>query len=258
MQVCEAAVERRLGQRGDGLEQRYGHLRADDRSGLEHLLGLGGQPVDAGRQHRPDRVRHLGWEPEVPVLPHRPGQFLQKQGIPGGFRQEVLHQGLWHRRRVQHGLHHAPAVLGTQPRQGELGRIGLLHPRAADSPAGRSRAAAAARWPAAPPPPSDRPGRWDRSSAGSPPPPGAAAVGSPGAAAGAGWQRSGCGSPGGCAQRAVPRRRARRAGAAGTAPPRRDAMPIAWRCCCTLAVIAAGLSASVQPQACRRRSRTGP
>ena len=63
------------------------------------------------------------------MLPHRPGEFLQKQGIPGGFRQEVLHQGLWHRRRVQHGLHHASTVCGTQPRQGKLGRIGLLHPR---------------------------------------------------------------------------------------------------------------------------------
>ena len=153
------------------------------------------------------------------MLPHRPGEFLQKEGIPRGFRQEVLHQGLWHRRRVQHGLHHAPTVFGTQPRQGKLGRIGLLHPR---GPIARPEGHEQQERHVGQPLHQfrrDRPGRWDRSSAGSPPPPGAAAVGSPGAASGAGWQRSGCGSPGGCARRAVPRRRACRAGAAGTAPP---------------------------------------
>jgi hypothetical protein len=40
---------------GDGQEERHGHVRADDRSGLEQPLGLRRQAVDACRQDRPAR-----------------------------------------------------------------------------------------------------------------------------------------------------------------------------------------------------------
>jgi hypothetical protein len=42
LQVHKATPERFLGQIGDGLQQRKGHVRADDRSGLQEALLLGG------------------------------------------------------------------------------------------------------------------------------------------------------------------------------------------------------------------------
>ncbi|HEX2184457.1 MAG TPA: hypothetical protein VHN78_03000, partial [Chloroflexota bacterium] len=48
----EAQVERRLRPLGNGLEEREGHMRADDRRGLEQALLVGWQPIDAGRQDR--------------------------------------------------------------------------------------------------------------------------------------------------------------------------------------------------------------
>ena len=52
LEVREAATERRLGQLGNGLQQRQGDLGAIDRSRLEQTLLLGRQPIDAGRQDR--------------------------------------------------------------------------------------------------------------------------------------------------------------------------------------------------------------
>ena len=59
LQVRQAAVERLLGHVGNGLEQGQGYLCADDGRGLQQALLLGRQPVDAGRQHRLHRGRHL-------------------------------------------------------------------------------------------------------------------------------------------------------------------------------------------------------
>ena len=59
LQVREAAVQRLLGQLGNGLQQRQGHLGANDGGGLEQALLLRRQPVDARRQHRLHRGRHL-------------------------------------------------------------------------------------------------------------------------------------------------------------------------------------------------------
>ena len=59
LQVRQAAVQRRLGHVGNGLQQGQGHLRANHRGGLEQPLLLRRQPVDARRQHRLHRGRHL-------------------------------------------------------------------------------------------------------------------------------------------------------------------------------------------------------
>ena len=59
LEVRQAAVQRLLGQLGNGLQQGQGHLRANDRGGLEQALLLRRQAVDARRQHRLHGGRHL-------------------------------------------------------------------------------------------------------------------------------------------------------------------------------------------------------
>jgi hypothetical protein len=59
LQMCKAAMQRRLGQLGNGLEQGQGYLGADHGGGLEEVFFLGGQAIDARRQHRLHRSRHL-------------------------------------------------------------------------------------------------------------------------------------------------------------------------------------------------------
>ena len=59
LQVRQAAMERLLGQLGNGLQQGQGHLGADDGGGLQQALVLRRQPVDACRQDRLHRRRHL-------------------------------------------------------------------------------------------------------------------------------------------------------------------------------------------------------
>src|SRR5262249_51976783 len=63
LQMGEAAVERRLGQLGNGLQERQGHLCANDRCCLQQLFLLRRQPVDTRREHCLYRGRHLNtWE----------------------------------------------------------------------------------------------------------------------------------------------------------------------------------------------------
>jgi hypothetical protein len=59
LEVRQATVQRRLGQFGNGLEQRQGHLGANDSRGLEEPLLLRRQPVNAGGQHGLYCRRHL-------------------------------------------------------------------------------------------------------------------------------------------------------------------------------------------------------
>ena len=83
LQVGQAAVERLLGQLGNGLQQRQGHLGANHGSRLQEALLLGWQPVDARRQHR----LHGGWYLDGRQgLPQAIGPTLADQD-PG------LHQG---------------------------------------------------------------------------------------------------------------------------------------------------------------------
>jgi hypothetical protein len=58
LEVRETAMQRRLGQLGDGLQQRQGDLRPDDGSGLEEPFLLRWEPIDARGQHR----LHRGWD----------------------------------------------------------------------------------------------------------------------------------------------------------------------------------------------------
>ena len=63
LQVGEATVYRVLRYLGDGLQQRQGHLGADDCRGLQELFFLRRQPIDARGQHRLYRSRYLNtWE----------------------------------------------------------------------------------------------------------------------------------------------------------------------------------------------------
>jgi hypothetical protein len=59
LQLRQAAVQRLVGRVGDGVQQRPGYLGADDRSGLQQAFVLRRQPVDARRQQRLHRGRHL-------------------------------------------------------------------------------------------------------------------------------------------------------------------------------------------------------
>ena len=94
-----------LGQFGDGLQQRQGHVHADDRGGLEEVLLLRRQLVHACREHRLDGVRHHeGWR--MVALGHDgPRQLLQKEGIARRFPDNLLLQRVCEGRRLPHGLH---------------------------------------------------------------------------------------------------------------------------------------------------------
>jgi hypothetical protein len=59
LEVRQAAMQRRLGQLGNRLQQGQGDLRANDGDRLQEALFLGRQAVDARRQHRLHRGRHL-------------------------------------------------------------------------------------------------------------------------------------------------------------------------------------------------------
>ena len=102
LQVRQATVERCLGQLGNGLEQGQGHLRANHGSRLEEAFRLGRQPVDAGRQHRLHRGRHLNGRQRLrqaigsrladqhPGLHQGAHALLQKEGIALGARDQEL------------------------------------------------------------------------------------------------------------------------------------------------------------------------
>ena len=49
LELRQTAVQRLIGRVGDGLQQRPGHLGANDRSGLEQALSLRRQPINACR-----------------------------------------------------------------------------------------------------------------------------------------------------------------------------------------------------------------
>ena len=98
--MSEAATELLLGRLRDGLEEREGHLVADDGGGLEQSFVLGREPVDPGRQHRLGGRRDLQAVPEIvgrrqqPVgaalagqdlrLDQRPDALLEEEGVPLG------------------------------------------------------------------------------------------------------------------------------------------------------------------------------
>src|SRR5262249_46044923 len=96
LEVCEATMQIRFGQLGDGLQEGEGHFGPDDRGGLEEAFLLGWQPVDARRQHRLHRRRHLQAGQRLPQgmaaafayqhlrLDERLHALLQEEGITFG------------------------------------------------------------------------------------------------------------------------------------------------------------------------------
>ena len=59
LQLRQTTVQRLVGRVGDGLQQRPGHLGANDGGGLEQAFVLRWQPIDARRQQRLHGGRHL-------------------------------------------------------------------------------------------------------------------------------------------------------------------------------------------------------
>ena len=115
LEVRQAAMQRRLGQLGNGLQQGKRHLGANDRGGLEELLLLRGQPVDARRQHRLHRRRHLDGrqglrQPIGPRLAH------QHPGLHQGAHALFQEEGIALRARDQQPLERRQA--GVLPQQG--------------------------------------------------------------------------------------------------------------------------------------------
>ena len=78
-QVVESTTERLVRQVGDRLEQRERDVLADDGGGLQQMLVLREQPIDARREHHLDRGRDLDRLDRVgpPIPSALPGQRLR-------------------------------------------------------------------------------------------------------------------------------------------------------------------------------------
>ena len=83
LEVGEPATQVLLGQLGHGEQEPERHVLADDRGRLEQPLVLGCQAVDAGREDRLDRRRHLD----------RRGVVRQPVGAPFTDQRPGFHQG---------------------------------------------------------------------------------------------------------------------------------------------------------------------
>jgi hypothetical protein len=93
LEMRQVALQRLVGQLGNGLQQRPGNFHTDHRRPLQEPLLLRRQAVDAGRQHRLHRGGHLnGRERCIETvgirLPHQPpglhqgaDALFQKEGI---------------------------------------------------------------------------------------------------------------------------------------------------------------------------------
>ena len=119
LEVRQAAVQRRLGQVGNGLQQGQGHLGANDGGGLQQPLLLGWQAVDTCRQHGLHGGRHLdalrgAGQTIRPRLAHQhPGLH---QGAHALFQEEGVALGA----RDQQRLERCQAGVVAQQRLQEL------------------------------------------------------------------------------------------------------------------------------------------
>ena len=147
LQLRQAAVQRLVGRVGDGLQQRPGHLGANDGGGLEQAFVLRRQPIDARRQQRLHCGRHLqGVErlgqtigttlpDQDPGLHQGAHALLQKEGIALRAGNQELGEG--HQTRI---LPSRPGAMRRRsPREG--GRAGAgcstsYCPSRADTPDG--------------------------------------------------------------------------------------------------------------------------
>ena len=110
LEVGEVAVQLGVWQVGNGGQEGTRHLRANNRGGLQQALGLGWQPVDAGRQHGLHGRRHLDAVQRLrqaigASLTHQPAgldqrahALFQEKGIASRARNQQ--RGEWRQARV--------------------------------------------------------------------------------------------------------------------------------------------------------------
>ena len=140
LQARETLMQRLLGHVGNGLQQGPGHLGADDCGGLEQALVLRWQAVDAGRQHRLHRGRHLDCQQRLRQMigPRRADQhpgfhqgadaLLQKEGIAAGAGDQ---EGCERRQTgvvPQEGLQKFLGTRGGERVEAQLRVVGLAAP----------------------------------------------------------------------------------------------------------------------------------
>ena len=140
LEVRQAAVQRRLGQLRNGLEQGQGHLGANHGRRLQEPLLLRRQPVDACCQHRLHRGRHLNGRQRLrqavrPRFAHQhPGlhqgahALLQKEGIALGARNQELLEGRQAGIVPQQGLQELVSAGRGQRVEPQLRVVGLAAP----------------------------------------------------------------------------------------------------------------------------------
>ena len=165
LQVRQAAVQGLLGQLGNSLQQGQGYLRANDRGGLEEALLLRRQAVDARRQHRLHRGRHLHARRGLcqaigPRLPDQhPGlhqgahALLQEEGIALGARDQQLLERVGRRlaRRPPAGPARTPRRWPAAAGRAAVACSRSCCPSRAGTPDDSSPAAGAAPWAGSPP-----------------------------------------------------------------------------------------------------------
>src|SRR5262245_37547240 len=140
LEMTQGSTQVVLGRVGNGLQQREGHILANDRGGLEQTLLLGRQAIDAGgedglrRRRDLPRLRGLGY-PVGPTLPdehlgldERPHTFFEEERVPLGATNQCPPERFEGRILAEQGRQQ---LLGTLRRQGidpELEVVGLAPP----------------------------------------------------------------------------------------------------------------------------------
>ena len=140
LEVREATMQHRLGHLGNGLQQRQGHVRADDRGALQEVLVLQGQAVDASGQHRLHRGGHLQALDRLrqairaTLTGQDPGLY---QGAPALLQEERVAlspcdqqalEGLKAGVVAEEGLQECPGAGGRQRVEPQLCVVGLAAP----------------------------------------------------------------------------------------------------------------------------------
>jgi hypothetical protein len=140
LQMGEAQAERLLRHVGYGLQEREGHLRANDRGGLQELFFLRWQPVDARRQDRLHCGRHLDTQqchgqaihPRLADqhlrFPQRAHALFQEERVPLGALDQALCERCETRIVPEEALQHGCGASGRQRVESELGVVGLRAP----------------------------------------------------------------------------------------------------------------------------------
>ena len=123
------APEIRLGHTGHGLQERNGHVLADDGGHLEEELLRVRQAVEARLQDALDGSGTMTSDLQVGVLGHRARELLQEERHAFGMGHDHLGQ-LGRQLLLGHdGMDHGEAVRRRQPIEPDLAGIGPSQPR---------------------------------------------------------------------------------------------------------------------------------